>query len=57
MDKDEMKFSEESLSDGCCGWRYPKECPYDGKFDESSLICQECVQDALDAMNKQIKEV
>jgi hypothetical protein len=40
---------------GCCGWAFPDQCPHDGKFDKDSLACQECEEEAMEAMRDETK--
>ena len=48
MKKELIEF-QEAESDGCIGWKFPEECPHDGKFVPGSPDCKECEQDMLDA--------
>ena len=41
---------EEKSGDGCCGFKYPEECPHDGIFDSLNMVCKECADDAAKAM-------
>jgi len=48
-------MEESTSSKGCGGWKSPKECPNNEKYDPNSEACKGCEQDALDAM-KEAKE-
>lgn len=38
--------------DGCSGWKYPKECPHEGIYQEDSKDCKNCCEDAMKAMEE-----
>ncbi len=53
---DRVKFNEAD-GGGCSGWRFPKDCPNRGRFDEDSPACKDCVEDMVKAMSYKRTEV
>lgn len=53
--KKKIEIAESNL-DGCCGFKYPNECPHDGKFILKNKACEEREQDMIDAMSMSVSD-
>ncbi len=50
MDMEILDELEKAESEGCSGSKSSTECPCDGLFDSDNPACEECEEDALEAM-------